>query len=72
MKEEIKEADLTNSIQLLDFVTTVTEIKCDECNTIDKSYMDEWEAIETFIDRGWEVKKDKVLCEKCIEKLGKK
>ena len=71
MKEEIKEADLSNSIQLLDFVTTVTEIKCDECNTIDKSYMDEWEAIETFIDRGWEIKNKKCLCSKCLEKLNK-
>ncbi len=54
---------------LMDFVTTVTEIKCDECDTIDKSYMDEWEAIESFIDRGWEVKNKKCLCEKCLEKL---
>jgi len=69
MKEE--EVDLSGSIQLLDFVTTVTEIKCDECNTIDKSYMDEWEAIETFIDRGWEVIGKKCLCEKCTEKLGR-
>ena len=71
MKEEIKEADLSNSIQLLDFVTTVTEIKCDECNTIDKSYMDEWEAIETFIDRGWMVVKNKCFCSGCFDKLEK-
>ena len=67
-----KEIDLAPLMKLLDFTTTTTEIKCDECNHIDKSYMDEWEAIEGFSDNGWEVIKDKALCPKCIEKLGNK
>jgi hypothetical protein len=65
------DAELKKHMQLLDFVTTITEIRCDECNHIDKSYMDEWEAIDEFLDKGWEVKKEKVFCPKCLEKTEK-
>jgi hypothetical protein len=65
----MKDVEITDKLKLLHFTTTVTEIKCDECNYIDKSYMDEWEAIESFIDRGWEVISKKCLCKTCIDKL---
>ncbi len=70
-EQEIREA-MKPHFDLMDFVTTITEIRCDGCNTIAKSYMDEWEAIDEFLDKGWGVKKDKCYCEKCLEKKDKK
>ena len=72
METNKKEIDLAPLMKLLDFTTTITEIRCDECNAIDKSYMDEWEAIEGFSDNGWEVIKDKALCPKCVDKFANK
>jgi aconitase B len=60
--------ELLPTMLLSDFVTTVSEIRCDECNKIDKSYMDEWEAAEHFLDEGWEIVGKKCLCKDCISK----
>ena len=74
MEEEIQKRVIDEFIphmELMDFVITTTEIRCDGCNTIAKSYMDEWEAIDEFLDKGWGVLKDKCYCEKCANKLAK-
>jgi len=68
-EKEIVREEIIGTLKLIDFTTTVTEIRCDECNKIDKSYMDEWEAAEAFLDRGWDVIGKKCLCEICIGKL---
>ncbi len=60
--------EITKIMSLLDFCTTVTEIRCDGCNRIDKSYLDEYEAADTFIDNGWGIIKKKSLCPNCISK----
>ncbi len=63
--------EITDTLKLLDFITTVSEIRCDECNKIDKSYMDEWESAESFLDAGWEVVGKKCLCKECLVKFEK-
>ncbi len=60
--------EITKIMSLLDFCTTVTEIRCDGCNRIDKDYLDEYEAASNFLGKGWEIIKKKCYCSDCILK----
>jgi len=59
--------EINKIMNLLDFTTTITEIKCDKCGFCDKSYMDEYEAADGFLDKGWNIVRKKCLCPSCIK-----
>lgn len=71
MIDEVEKQVVRKSVipifELLDFTTTVTEIKCDKCGHCDKSYIDEWEAVNVFFDNGWKIINKKCWCPVCIK-----
>lgn len=59
-----------SALNLIDFCTEMTTIKCSSCGKTESDNAGVMEAIDDFYDAGWRFRKGACYCPSCSSDLG--